>query len=291
MATKKRGLSKGLESLLSGNMAGVLAPTRPKQPKEPEKNNVKSPAKPKVSGANRSGRIGFAERALQRGQVLTEKEKLSADDSLTNYKKTKPKSRTAEAAGKAKALVNDLDLNPANHVSYKLVGQLRPGRYQPRRSISDEELEPLADSIKQQGLLQPVVVREVKRGAYEILAGERRWRACKKAGLSEVPVIVKDVSDQDALAIGIIENIQRENLNPLDEAKALARLCEEFALSHQKVATLVGKSRAVVTNLLRILNLTPEVKLMLVLGELEVKPAVLILVVEAIIKMRTLKEE
>lgn len=148
------------------------------------------------------------------------------------------------------------------------VKQLHPGRFQPRKTIKEAELETLANSIKEQGILQPIVVRNVDDQGYEIIAGERRWRAAQLAGLTTVPVIIKDVSDADALAIALIENIQRENLNPLEEAIALDRLGNEFGLSHAEIADAVGKSRTTVTNLLRILNLQPEVKGMLERGEI-----------------------
>lgn len=137
--------------------------------------------------------------------------------------------------------------------------QLQPGKYQPRIDMSQESLEELADSIRAQGLVQPIVVRPVGEGRYEIIAGERRWRASRLAELATVPVLVKDVSDRSAIAMALIENIQRENLNPMEEANALHRLREEFEMTHQQAAEAVGKSRAAVTNLLRLRNLHPSV--------------------------------
>lgn len=134
------------------------------------------------------------------------------------------------------------------------------GRYQPRRDFNPESLQELADSIIAQGVLQPIVVRPVENGRYEIVAGERRWRASQLAGLAEIPALVKEVDEQMAIAIGLIENIQRDDLNPLEEASALNRLLSEFDLTHQEVAQAVGKSRTTVTNLLRLLDLVPEVK-------------------------------
>ena len=147
--------------------------------------------------------------------------------------------------------------------------QIYRGAHQPRRSIADDSLEELAASIKAQGIMQPIVVRPRPTSGYEIIAGERRWRACQIAGLDRIPVVIKDVADDRAVAMALIENIQREDLNPLEEANALLRLQEEFHLTQQQVADAVGKSRVAVTNLLRLLNLMPGVREMLEQGELE----------------------
>jgi len=146
---------------------------------------------------------------------------------------------------------------------------LQRGRYQPRKDIDPEKLQELADSIKAQGIVQPVVVRRLEGEKYEIVAGERRWRAAQLAGLQDVPVVVRDISDREAMAVALIENIQREDLNPLEEAEALKRLLEEFAMTHLQIAETVGKSRTTVTNLLRLIELHPEVKKLLINGNLE----------------------
>ncbi len=140
------------------------------------------------------------------------------------------------------------------------VDLLRRGRYQPRSDMRPESLQDLADSIRAQGVVQPIVVRPVGANSYEIIAGERRWRAAQLAGLHEVPVVVRDVPDQAAMAMALIENIQREDLNPLEEALALKRLIEEFGLTHQLAAEAVGRSRAAVSNLLRLFELNDDVK-------------------------------
>ncbi len=157
------------------------------------------------------------------------------------------------------------------------VKRLHPGKFQPRRAIQESELESLANSIKEQGILQPLVVRSVGNDGYEIIAGERRWRAAQLAGLTTVPVIIKNVPDEAALAIAIIENIQRENLNPLEEAIAFERLGTEFGLSHEKIAVAVGKSRTTITNLLRLLHLRPDVRLLLERGDIELGHAKVLL--------------
>jgi ParB family chromosome partitioning protein len=144
------------------------------------------------------------------------------------------------------------------------VEQLRRGRYQPRTDMDPDALEELAASIRAQGVVQPIVVRPLDEPErYEIIAGERRWRAAQIAGLERVPVVVRDVPDQAAIAISLIENVQRENLNPVEEAQALKRLLDEFGLTHQQVADAVGRSRVTVTNLLRLLELQEEVRRLL----------------------------
>ncbi|NKN32927.1 ParB/RepB/Spo0J family partition protein [Marichromatium bheemlicum] len=147
--------------------------------------------------------------------------------------------------------------------------QLQRGRYQPRRDFDPEALRELAESIRAQGVLQPILARPLAEGRYEIVAGERRWRACQQAGLDEIPALVRELDATSALAIALIENIQRADLNPLEEATALHRLVEEFELTHQEVAEAVGKSRTTVSNLLRLLELEPEVKDHLDHGRLE----------------------
>ncbi|MFT5520574.1 MAG: ParB family chromosome partitioning protein [Enterobacterales bacterium] len=146
---------------------------------------------------------------------------------------------------------------------------LKPGKYQPRRDIGDEGLEELASSIKAQGVIQPIVIRPIGKDSYEIIAGERRWRATQKAGLAEIPAIIKDVPDEAAIAMSLIENIQRENLNAIDEALALQRLMQEFELTQQEVADAVGKSRTTVTNLIRLLGLNEDTRTLLERGDIE----------------------
>lgn len=146
---------------------------------------------------------------------------------------------------------------------------LQRGKYQPRRDMDPEKLKELSDSIAAQGIIQPIVVRKTDGDKYEIIAGERRWRAAQLAELAEVPVIVKDIDDRSVMAVALIENIQREDLNALEEAEALHRLLDEFELTHQQIAESVGKSRTTVTNLLRLLDLAGEVKTMLARGQLE----------------------
>ncbi|UTV29356.1 ParB/RepB/Spo0J family partition protein [Photobacterium atrarenae] len=149
------------------------------------------------------------------------------------------------------------------------VNQLQPGQFQPRKAMADEALAELADSIRAQGVIQPIVVREVAPQQFEIVAGERRWRAARQAGLQKVPCIIKVIDDRATVAVALIENIQREDLNVMEEAQALARLQEEFSLTHQQVAEAVGKSRATVSNLLRLNQLAEPVKRMVEQHQLE----------------------
>lgn len=187
------------------------------------------------------------------------------------------------------ALLGDIDMTPApvaigdgqrppapdSGLKMIPVDLLRRGAYQPRQTMSQDALEELADSIRAQGVIQPIAVRPLTTtdasGArhYEIVAGERRWRAAQLAGLSEIPAVVRQISDSDAIAVGLIENIQRENLTPLEEAQSLRRLIDEFELTHQQAAEAIGRSRAAVSNLLRLLDLGDEVKALVQTGKLE----------------------
>ena len=150
--------------------------------------------------------------------------------------------------------------HPAEQISHLPIDRIQRGRYQPRRDFEPNALRELADSITAQGVIQPIVVRPIERDRYEIIAGERRWRASQIAGLNDIPVVIREVDEATAVAIGLIENIQRADLNPLEEAAALERLLVEFQLTHQQIAEAVGKSRTTITNLLRLLDLNPEVK-------------------------------
>jgi ParB family chromosome partitioning protein len=163
----------------------------------------------------------------------------------------------------------DGDGSPPGELRQLPVDLVERGRYQPRLAIDAEALERLADSIREQGVLQPILVRPLPGGRYEIIAGERRWRAAQAAGLAEVPALVREVEDEAALAMALIENIQRENLNAIEEARALARLVEEFDLTHARAAQAVGRSRAAVSNLLRLLELDEDVRGLVESGALD----------------------
>lgn len=180
-------------------------------------------------------------------------------DALLAYTSTEPASaNTAEV----------IPLPVGEQLTQLPVTQIHRGKYQPRRDMDPAALEELASSIRTQGIIQPIIVRPMG-DQYEIIAGERRWRAAQLAGLTEVPVVIRRIPDEAAIAIALIENIQRENLNPVEEAIALERLIDEFEMTHQQVADVIGKSRTGVTNLLRLLTLPDEVRDLLERGRLE----------------------
>jgi ParB family transcriptional regulator, chromosome partitioning protein len=158
------------------------------------------------------------------------------------------------------------DTQELQHLPLDLIQR---GKYQPRRDMDPTALEELAQSIKAQGVMQPIVVRPIDGGRYEIVAGERRWRACHQAGLERIPAMIRELPDEAAIAMALIENIQREDLNPIEEAVALQRLQQEFQLTQQQVAEAVGKSRVTITNLLRLIALPEEIKTLLAHGDLE----------------------
>lgn len=180
------------------------------------------------------------------------------------------------------ALLGDISPKEPVNPSHTLpIEFLQRGKFQPRKDMNPDRLQELADSIKAQGVIQPIVVRKIGEDKFEIVAGERRWRASQLAGLQAVPVVVRDIDDRTTMAIALIENIQRQDLNPLEEAEALKRLLDEFAMTHQQVADSVGKSRATVTNLLRLMDLHSEVKKLLVSGQLEMGHARALLSLDA----------
>ena len=176
----------------------------------------------------------------------------------------------------------------ATSPSKLLVSQLQAGKYQPRTRMDEGALAELADSIRAQGIMQPILVRplDARQGRYEIIAGERRFRAAQLAGLTEVPVLVKDVADEHAAAMALIENIQREDLNPLEEAQGVKRLIEEFGLTHEQAATAIGRSRSATSNLLRLLNLASPVQTMLLAGDIDMGHARALLAVDAAIQIQ-----
>ncbi len=193
-------------------------------------------------------------------------------EALLGQMTRRPEPATAPAAPGAPAPVNNL---PGDELANLPLDLLQRGKYQPRVDMRQESLQELADSIKAQGIVQPIVVRPVDGAApgesqrYEIIAGERRWRAAQIAGLATVPAVIRRVADEAAIAMALIENIQRENLNPLEEARALDRLITEFGITHQQAADAVGRSRAAVSNLLRLLELPPEISAFVEKRELE----------------------
>lgn len=180
-------------------------------------------------------------------------------DETENSDMAKPKSGLG-GRGLDSLLAGTIEDAAGDRLTTVAVNDIRPGRYQPRSQWDEEGLQELADSIKAQGVIQPVIVREHGVSQYELIAGERRWRASVMAGLSEIPAVVKNINDEAALAMGLIENIQRENLNPIEEAQGLKRLVDEFGLTHETVARAIGRSRSAVSNSLRLLGLPQPVQ-------------------------------
>ncbi len=175
------------------------------------------------------------------------------------------------------ALIEPKSDNELRNIDVDLIER---GPWQPREHFDEETLQELADSIAQQGVVQPIVVRQKAHNRFEIVAGERRWRASQKAGLSQIPAVIKTFDDQTAAAVSLIENIQRENLNPLEESTALKRLIDEFEMTHQQVADTVARSRATVTNLLRLQDLNPDVKTLLAMRDIEMGHARALLAID-----------
>jgi ParB family chromosome partitioning protein len=177
-------------------------------------------------------------------------------------------------------LAKDEDASAGDALTTLKLEELQPGKYQPRTRMDQASLEELARSLKAQGVMQPILARTLAKGRYEIIAGERRWRAAKLAGLREVPVVIREVPDSAALAMALIENIQRENLNPLEEATGIHRLINEFKMTHQEAAEAVGRSRAATSNLLRLLNLPQSVQALLYDGKIDMGHARALLALE-----------
>ncbi len=180
--------------------------------------------------------------------------------------------------------------NDTSNLTELDVDLIKPGKFQPRTKMDMMKLRELADSIKAQGMVQPVIVRSIGKNSYEIIAGERRWRAAQIAELGKIPVVVRDVDDRQTIAMALIENIQREDLSPLEEAIALQRLIDEFELTHQEAGDAVGRSRAAVSNLLRLLDLHKDVKNLLDGGELEMGHARALLVLDKSQQFKAAKE-
>ncbi len=175
----------------------------------------------------------------------------------------------------------ELEHNPAGQLTMLARDVMQAGKYQPRSHMDETALNELADSIREQGLMQPIIVRSIGNERYEIIAGERRYRAAGIAGLTEVPVLIKEVDDKNALSLALIENIQREDLNAIEEAQGLQRLIQEFNYTHETCAQAIGRSRSAVSNLLRLLNLAPAVQTMLLAGDVEMGHARALLSLEA----------
>jgi len=259
MATKKKGLGKGLDALL-GDAFGAAS-----QQQSVNTSAASQPARGLASDLNQ-----LSNRAQQNPDI--------AD--------------TQEQAEDLSAEQPVLKINTLLEVPVEMCQR---GKYQPRRDIDPTSLEELAASIRNQGVMQPIILRAIAsdsaaEASYEIIAGERRWRAAQLAGLTTVPAVVKEVPDEAAMAMALVENLQREDLNVMEEAYALSRLNQEFDLTHQQVADIVGKSRAAVSNILRLMSLHKDVKLLLENGDLEMGHARALLVLEGASQVAAAKE-
>jgi len=218
--------------------------------------------------------------------VSTRKKRLSKDLDLLigAVRSTRPQTDTQAAPGESAGHESGDGLRQLP------LEQLKRGKYQPRRDFDPSALEELASSIRHEGVMQPIVVRPVSGDQFEIIAGERRWRAAQLAGLDRIPAIVRDVSDDSAIAMALIENIQRENLNPIEEAQALRRLQVEFELSQQQVAERVGKSRSAIANLLRLLSLEQSVRELVETNQLDMGHAKVLLALEGPLQLKAAKQ-
>ena len=259
MATKKKGLGKGLDALL-GDAFGAAS-----QQQSVNTSAASQPARGLASDLNQ-----LSNRAQQNPDI----------------------SDTQEQAEDLSAEQPVLKINTLLEVPVEMCQR---GKYQPRRDIDPTSLEELAASIRNQGVMQPIILRAIAsdsaaEASYEIIAGERRWRAAQLAGLTTVPAVVKEVPDEAAMAMALVENLQREDLNVMEEAYALSRLNQEFDLTHQQVADIVGKSRAAVSNTLRLMSLHKDVKLLLENGDLEMGHARALLVLEGASQVAAAKE-
>lgn len=273
---KKRGLGRGLDALLGGSTLGPVPTQMPQAKAVAELPDVDT--------------------------AIAELDVVDVDIAQTNVELRQPLQGSTDSQsiglaedGGVKAC--DIELPEPESYPQSQQGQLRylpieyltRGAFQPRRDFDPAALEELAQSIQQQGLMQPIVVRSLEKGRYEIIAGERRWRACQQAGLETLPCLIKTVDDEAALVMALIENMQREDLNPMEEATGLHRLHSEFELTHQQVADVVGKSRSAVTNLLRLMNLQSEVKVLVERGDLDMGHARALLSLPAPVQIQAAK--
>jgi ParB family chromosome partitioning protein len=256
LANKKKGLGRGLGSLLGGSTG--LADSNPTQ-------SASAGARGTLADMNKSSDIQNGVGAVSAGAaspVMT----MNSQNIVSTQPVSAPVQKTEVAP-----------VNPEARIWQVAVDKLQAGQFQPRSTFEKEALQDLANSIKENGILQPIVARRISSGKLEIVAGERRWRAAQIAGLHEVPVILKSYDDKQALELAIIENIQREDLNPIEEAEGYARLIAEFKLSQQQVAERVGKDRATISNAVRVLSLSIEIRDMVSSGELSVGHAKVLL--------------
>ena len=273
---KKNRMGRNLNALLGG--ATRSRTTESKEPAEQDKPAAPIPIAPTGAESESTQPESVVVESVAATPLSTANgspaNSASAQVASIDVSTSSPSPSSASAAeltpGSANANVEQLpaDSHPSDRLRMLGVDQITRGTYQPRRHFDQDLLQELADSIKAQGLIQPILVRAFG-GKFELIAGERRWRASQLAGITDIPAIVRDMDDQSVAAVSLIENIQRADLNPLEEAQALERLCGEFSMTHQQVAEAVGRSRVAVTNLMRLLELHQDVKTMVDNGELD----------------------
>lgn len=275
---KRKGLGRGLGSLLGGATAAPTptpAPAAQAQPVAPAQNQSAKPAPAPTAQATQNAPPKAAAVASQPAVVTT---------SASPATKVEAKPNVAPAPAQQAQFKAQPAAEAAPHAGDKIwtisIEKLKSGKYQPRKSFEKQSLDELAKSIKEHGILQPIVVRPNANGTYEIVAGERRWRSAQVAGLHEVPVIIKNFDNQKTLELSLIENLQRQDLNPIEEAEGYQRLISEFALTQEQVAERVGKERATVANSLRLLKLSPDVREMVQKGQLSAGHAKVLLGVQ-----------
>lgn len=269
MAGKKKSMGRGLGSLLDRRTTGSASPQRTATGGTSATDDAMH--SPLVDSPNaQSGEQSKERTRQQANEQANERSAEKSNARRSNQSDVKHEKNGSDAAhsDERESVASD---GSASGDKLRLLGvdQIHRGTYQPRRQFDPHLLQELADSLKSEGLIQPILVRPSNSGQYELIAGERRWRAAQLAGLIEIPAIVRTLDDRAVAAMSLIENIQRKDLNPLEEAEALHRLCDEFGLSHQQVATSIGRSRSSVTNLMRLLDLHSDVKALVDAGELD----------------------
>ncbi len=268
MAGKKKTMGRGLGSLLDRRTTSSASSRAKPVVADPADSESAVKSEPSESGANATpdAPLDSASSPAQQPKASKPPETEMASAISSDPTKLADSGNNQAVTGTE---VADSSLPSGDKLRLLGVDQIQRGTYQPRRHFDQELLQELANSLKSEGLIQPILVRPSVKGKFELIAGERRWRAAQLAGLTEIPAIVRNLEDQSVAAISLIENIQRKDLNPLEEAEALRRLCEEFGLSHQEVADSVGRSRSAVTNLMRLLDLHDDVKKLVDTGEID----------------------
>ncbi|MBQ6469912.1 MAG: ParB/RepB/Spo0J family partition protein [Lachnospiraceae bacterium] len=258
MAVKRGGLGRGLDSLIPNKKPGIGAAPEEAAKKSGTKGTTEEKKKAKT-GKNEKPAVKAAVKKVEKAPVKTKPKPETKSNTTKEPIPETAEAKTAAAAGS--------ESESADKVVMMKISQVEPNRSQPRKEFDKEKLEELAESIRQYGVIQPLLVQK-NDGYYEIIAGERRWRAAQIAGIKQVPVIIRDYTEQEVVEVSLIENIQREDLNPIEQANAYLRLMDEFHMTQENIAKRVSKSRAAITNAVRLLRLPEEIREMLIYGDL-----------------------